>query len=93
MHHPDTADRLLAELIAVRIVATRLLFELAWQLGDPSKIIPKQHQAALEDLDSYNIRNASDERVNAMRAHAQRVLDEIFTTWKPLPKKPSADAA
>lgn len=58
MHHPDSTDRRLAELVAIRIVVTRLLFELAWQAGDQSEFLAREHQAAIRDLDSYNFPHA-----------------------------------
>jgi hypothetical protein len=83
-HKLNPSERLTAETAALRIVLQRLLWQLANQVGDPNVILPQEHEAALRDLEKITFVGASQERDNAFRAHAQRVLDEIHIAMRPV---------
>ena len=73
----------MAEVLALRVVTQRLLFQLAAQSGDPHDILRYEHQAALADLARMEFPGLAPERREAVLAHAESVLDAIHTAMRP----------
>lgn len=84
-HELNSTDRLLAEVTALRIVLQRVLFQLAHQTGDHEAILREEHASALADLERVRFVGFSQERTEAIHAHAQKVLDEVHTAMRPRP--------
>ncbi len=80
----ESSDRLTAEVLALRAIITRLLVVVARQFdGDPYETLRVAHGVAMEDFSKFDLSQFESGRADAIKGHAGRVLDEIFTTMKP----------
>ncbi len=68
----------LGEVIGLRVVVQRLLAEAITHRAAGAEELRAEHECALEDLRRYQI-VAEPAVAETVRAHAERVVDDIFT--------------
>ena len=71
---------LYGEVAALRVVVERLLAHMAFKAGDVVGVTRREHEQALEQLSRIEFfGGAPSDRMEAVRAHAEAVLDQIHT--------------
>ena len=80
------------EICALQVVVQRLVGQMALSTGhDLQKVMSAEHAQASDELLAMDLGEEHPDRVEAIRAHAQTVLDQIYvvasTTRKANPKQ------
>ncbi len=73
-------EKLFAEVTALRVAFKRLNAQFAMATGQFESYMAQEHQNALTDLANFTIFDEDPQRAEAIRMHAERVIDEIYTS-------------
>lgn len=82
MDELNATGKLFGEVIALRIAVKRLLAHWADSTGDFDGALRSEHGAALDDLGRMAVSDDDPQRRRMIVMHAERVIDEIYTTMK-----------
>ncbi len=79
MYRLDTTELLVAEVVALRAALKRLVVELAMEHDDPNGYLANAFALAADDVVDFAADQPDVDRAEAISAHAQEILREIYT--------------
>lgn len=79
MYRLDTSELLVAEVVALRAALKRLVVELAMDREDPNAYLSAAFEQAARDVGESVGAEPDEDRAEAIAAHAQEILREIYT--------------